>query len=202
MLIKCGGQAAVDIMATYNAGHGTSLFKVTQENFLLVEHFSGLVLRFLGMDEDWTEKVAGSIAHPHLFNPVQQILSFLLERKVFFLSVLASRVHDLHGFRFRGGELKSHDLIWLWLKSAILGFGNGLDKTWKTLAWYFKTWLILEPHDSLVYIGSIWWFAHMCYPPPPVKCVQLLPRLIAFKRAPTHLLHLPTRWRPSPWEPM
>lgn len=58
---------------TYDAGHGTSLLEVAEEHFLLVEHLSGLMLRFLWVDEDWTKKVARSISHPHFLNPVQCI---------------------------------------------------------------------------------------------------------------------------------
>lgn len=63
---------------TYDAGHGTSLLEVAKKHFLLVEHFSGFMLRFLWVDEDGTVEVACSISHPHFLNPVQFFKKFKL----------------------------------------------------------------------------------------------------------------------------
>lgn len=62
---------------TYDAGHRTSLLQVAEENFLLIEHLGGLMLRFLWMDEDRTKEVACSVSHPHFLNPVQY--TYILE---------------------------------------------------------------------------------------------------------------------------
>lgn len=58
--------------STYDAGHGQGLLQVAQKHFSLVEHLRGLVLRFLGMNEDGSEEESHPVLHPQLLYPAAQ----------------------------------------------------------------------------------------------------------------------------------
>lgn len=57
---------------TYDTGHGQGLLQMAQKHFSLVEHLCGLMLRFLGMNEDRSEEESRPILHPQLLHPAAQ----------------------------------------------------------------------------------------------------------------------------------
>lgn len=59
-------------ISTYDAGHWQGLLQMAHKHFSLVEHLCGLMLRFLGMNEDRSKEESHPILHPQFFYPAAQ----------------------------------------------------------------------------------------------------------------------------------